>query len=65
MFGLGKKRVKNSRLEELLQQIVQNASNNYKDAAQTSLRSFEAELKKAEQEGTLTEKQRSYYEEKL
>lgn len=60
MFGFGKK---NNDLESILLSLNANASNNYKDAAQSNfqelLELFE-ELKKA---GKLKAKQIAYYEE--
>ena len=60
-----KGRGSNRRLDELLQELQMNLSNNYKDAAQQSLREFEAEFKVKKDAGELTDKQLAYYEERL
>ena len=53
------------RLDAIIQRIEMNASNNYKDAAQSCLRELEAAFKDLEDAGKLSEKQKAYYQEKL
>lgn len=62
---LRKKRKTNQQLEEILGRLHMNASNNYKDAAQTNLKEFENALNDLERAGRLSEEQKNYYEEKL
>lgn len=64
-FPFAKKTLKNSRLEEILRQVEMNASNNYKDAAQASLREFESALRDLISDGVMNKAQQTYYEEKL
>lgn len=59
MFGLGKK---NSQLEELLQRLNANASNNYKDAAQDNFRQFLRLFEEYKKNGTLKPRQIAYYQ---
>lgn len=65
MFGFLKKHPQNKELEKIVQSIEVNAANNYKDAAQKSLKEFEELLGQLEESGRLTEKQKNYYNEKL
>lgn len=65
MFKFLKKHPQNKQLDEIIQHIEVNAANNYKDAAQQDLQEFEDTLKKLEEEGKLSDKQRVYYREKL
>ena len=65
MFHLFQKNGKNERLDSIIQRIEMNASNNYKDAAQSGLRELEDELKRLEDTGKLNDKQKKYYGERL
>lgn len=65
MFDFLKKVGKNKQLDEVVQCIQMNFSNNYKDAAQLNLKEFENTLKQLENENKLSDKQKVYYEEKL
>lgn len=65
MFEFWKKIGTNKQLDEVLERIRMNVSNNYKDAAQQNLSEFEALLKELEDAGKLGEKQRIYYRERL
>ena len=65
MFDFLKKVGKNKQLDEIVQCIQMNFSNNYKDAAQLNLKEFESILKQLEGENKLNDKQKAYYEEKL
>lgn len=56
---------KNKQLNAIIQKIEMNASNNYKDAAQDGLRELEEVLKELEAAGTVSGKQKEYYEERL
>lgn len=61
----GKSTGKNKQLDEIVQSIQMNQSNNYKDAAQQGLKEFEKLFGELKSAGKLTEKQLAYYEEKL
>lgn len=65
MFDFFKNIGKNRQLEEVVQSIEMNAANNYKDAAQASLKEYEALFHKLKENNVLSEKQKAYYEEKL
>lgn len=65
MFKFLKDHGKNKTLEALLQSVQANVSNNYKDAAQESLKEFEETLGQMEAAGKLGGKQAAYYEEQL
>ena len=52
-------------LEEIIQHIEMNVSNNYKDAAQENLRELEKLLNEMEAAGKGSEKQLSYYKSRL
>ena len=56
------KRSKNSALEDVLQRLNMNMSNNYKDAAQSNLKEFEELLTELSGSGKLNEKQKNHYE---
>ena len=56
---------KNKKLDEIVQSIQMNFSNNYKDAAQLNLKEFENTLEQLENENKLSDKQKVYYREKL
>ncbi len=56
---------KNRQLNEIIQKIEMNASNNYKDAAQEGLRELEEKLKELEAAGIVNGRQKEYYEERL
>lgn len=49
-------------LDEKLERIQMNFENNYKDAAQLNLKEFGALLMEFEQNGSISEKQKEYYE---
>lgn len=49
-------------LDEKLERIQMNFENNYKDAAQLNLKEFGALLTEFEQNGSISEKQKEYYE---
>lgn len=65
MFDFLKRAGKNKQLDEIIQRLEVNASNNYKDAAQTNLKEFEVLLEELEAGGKLNEKQREYYKKEL
>lgn len=65
MFAFLKKNSANKQLDEIIQRIQMNASNNYKDAAQSGLKELETLLKELENADKLNDKQTIYYEEKL
>lgn len=52
-------------LEEIIQRIEMNVSNNYKDAAQENLKELEKLLQEMETARTGSEKQISYYRSRL
>lgn len=56
---------KNKQLDEIIQGIEMNQSNNYKDAAQQGLKELEAGFEELKASGKLSEKQVVYYEERL
>ncbi len=64
MFGFSRvKKIKE--LDEAIDEIRLNASNNYKDEAQSALREFEARFTKLLGEGKMKDKQKDYYQEIL
>lgn len=65
MFGFWKNNGKNKQLEEIVQRIQMNVSNNYKDAAQLNLKEFEDKIKELEAAGQLSGAQKSFYEGRL
>lgn len=65
MFNFLKKTGKNKRLEDIIQSIQMNLSNNYKDAAQMDLKEFEMALRELGESGEIGKGQKSYYEVKL
>lgn len=65
MFDFIKNIGKNKQLEEIIGRIENNASNNYKDAAQQALWDYEAALEQLKSEGKLSDKQKAYYEKQL
>lgn len=65
MFGFWKNSGKNKQLEEIVQRIQMNVSNNYKDAAQLNLKEFEDKIKELEAAGQLSDAQKSFYEGRL
>lgn len=65
MFEFWKKKGSNKQLEEILQRIQMNVSNNYKDAAQLNLREFEDKIRELEERKELNTAQKAYYEGKL
>lgn len=52
-------------LDEKLHQIQMNFENNYKDAAQMNLKEMKALFDELSQAGKLSDKQKSYYGDKL
>ena len=65
MFGFLKRTGKNRRLEDIIESIQMNLSNNYKDAAQMDLKEFGEALQELSETGKLSGAQKSYYEVKL
>lgn len=65
MFDFLKKKGANKQLDEIIQRIQMNVSNNYKDAAQLNLKEFEKQLQELTADGKLNEKQKNYYEGQL
>lgn len=65
MFGWFQRVGKNKYLDAIIQKIEMDASNNYKDAAQTGLRELEKTLRELEASGKVGGKQKEYYEERL
>ena len=65
MFEFFKKMGKNKQLDEIIQRIEMNMSNNYKDAAQLGLREFAQMLEELESVGKINDKQKIYYENQL
>lgn len=60
MFGFGMK--KNKELEDILLSLNANASNNYKDAAQSNYRELLEKFEELKSSGKLKAKQIEYYE---
>lgn len=58
MFG----RKKVLELEQLLESLQMNSSNNYKDAAKKDYETFWRHLKKLKESGSITEKTAQFYE---
>lgn len=52
-------------LDEIIQRIEMNMSNNYKDAAQQDLKEFGELLKEMQKKGNISGGQLSYYENKF
>lgn len=50
-------------LDACLVKVINNAENNYKDAAQKEYQRFVETLASLQKQGTLSEKQNAYYEE--
>lgn len=65
MFHFFRKRNTNKQLDDIIQRIQMNVSNNYKDAAQLNLKEFETRLRELTDAGELGGKQKEYYEERL
>ena len=65
MINLFNRVKKNKELEEIMLRIVNNESNNYKDAAQNYLKIFEKRYMDLCENGKLKDKQREYYGEIL
>lgn len=65
MFGffknMGKTPRRNPQLEDAINKLNLNRSNNYKDAAQEDFKNLEAVFAKLCESGKLNEKQKSYY----
>lgn len=62
MFSIFQKVKKNKELEFILLKLENNASNNYKDAAQLNLKEFEKMFEELKESGKLKEKQIEHYE---
>lgn len=65
MFEFIKNIGKNKELEAIIARIENNASNNYKDAAQQALAQYEAALGELKAAGKLKDKQIAYYDAQL
>lgn len=68
MFRFMEKLVKSryyKQLDEVIERIEMNLSNNYKDAAQQDLKEFGELLEEMKKEGNISGGQFSYYENKL
>lgn len=65
MFDFIKNIGKNKQLEEVIARIENNASNNYKDAAQQALSEYEAVLQELKTAGKLNDKQVTHYDGQL
>ena len=65
MFGFLKNVKKNKQLDDIIQKIEMNMSNNYKDAAQANLKELETTLQEFTEAHRLSDKQKNYYEEIL
>ena len=65
MFDFLLKSKKNKELEAIIARIDSNVANNYKDAAQEALKTFEKRLTEMTADETLSEKQRTEYEARL
>lgn len=65
MFEFLKKSGKNKQLEEILQRLQMNVSNNYKDAAQANLKEFEELFMQLKESGKMGDAQKEYYESQL
>lgn len=64
-MGIFARRAAVRQLDEKLERIQNNFENNYKDAAQLNLKEFEGLLHDMCEEGRLSERQKSYYSDKL
>jgi len=65
MSLFGKKFGAARQLDEILNRIQMNFENNYKDAAQMSLKELETLYQELSQAGKLSEHQKSYYSDRL
>ena len=65
MFDFIKNIGKNKQLEEVIARIENNASNNYKDAAQQALSEYESVLQELKTAGKLNDKQVAHYDGQL
>lgn len=61
MFNFLEKKKINKQLDEIIQRIEMNVSNNYKDAAQLNLKELEVRLTELEEAGKLDERQMARY----
>lgn len=61
MFNFLEKKKINKQLDEIIQRIEMNVSNNYKDAAQLNLKELEVRLTELEKAGKLDERQMARY----
>ena len=61
MSLFGKHRNNNKQLNALITSVKNNASNNYKDAAQEDFKKFTARFEELEKSGKLNDRQREYY----
>lgn len=53
----------NQELDNCLNRVINNAQNNYKDAAQKDFKQFLQKLEELKKRGELNQKQNAYYEE--
>lgn len=65
MLGFFNKLGKNKELDNIIQRLEMNMSNNYKDAAQINLKELETALQELTEIGKLSDKQKTYYEDIL
>lgn len=65
MFGFAKKHGKVKRLDEIIQEMEMNMSNNYKDAAQENLKELQNTLEELESAGEISGAKLSGYQQKL
>lgn len=65
MFDFIKNIGKNKQLEEIISRIENNASNNYKDAAQQAFLEYDATLQELKSAGKLSDKQIAHYDAQL
>lgn len=56
---------KNGELERIISEMESNRQNNYKDAAQKDFKELVQRFEQLAEAGTLSEKQKVYYEEKI
>lgn len=64
-FFKNNRKSRNKELDAIIQKMQMNIANNYKDAAQINLKEFESLLQELKNNGKLTDKQISCYEEEL
>ena len=61
MFGWKKWRKKDKELEEIILHLENNASNNYKDAAQKNFQELKQQYAQMKEKNLLNERQTDYY----